>query len=54
MRILLVSDSYGLVDGVSRSIDAELEFFRERGDTVVVVSTNTAYTRTYKLVAYRD
>ena len=54
MRILLVSDSYGLVDGVSRSISAELEFFRERGDTVVVVSTNTPYTRTYKLVAYRD
>lgn len=54
MRILLVSDSYGLVDGVSRSIEAELEFFRERGDTVVVVSTNTDYTRTYKLSAYRD
>ena len=53
MRILLVSDSYGLVDGVSRSIDAELEFFRERGDTVVVVSTNTEHTRTYHLVAYR-
>lgn len=54
MRILLVSDSYGLIDGVSRSVDAELEFFRERGDTVVVVSTNTAHTRTYKLAAYRD
>ena len=53
MRILLVSDSYGMVDGVSRSIEAELEFFRERGDTVVVVSTNTEHTRTYHLVAYR-
>lgn len=53
MRILLVSDSYGLVDGVSRSIEAELAYFRERGDTVVVVSTNTEHTRTYHLVAYR-
>ncbi len=53
MRILLVSDSYGLIDGVSRSIEAELEYFRERGDTVVVVSTNTEHTRTYHLVAYR-
>ena len=53
MRILLVSDSYGLVDGVSRSIEAELAFFRERGDTVVVVSTNTEHTRIYHLVAYR-
>ena len=53
MRILLVSDSYGLVDGVSRSIKAELAYFRERGDTVVVVSTNTEHTRTYHLVAYR-
>jgi len=53
VRILLVSDSYGLVDGVSRSIDAELAYFRERGDTVVVVSTNTEHTRTYHLVAYR-
>ncbi len=54
MRILLVSDSYGLIDGVSRSVESELAFFRARGDTVVVVSTNTAYTRTYKLAAYRD
>lgn len=54
MRILLVSDSYGLIDGVSRSVESELAFFRERGDTVVVVSTNTVYTRTYKLAAYRD
>lgn len=53
MRILLVSDSYGLVDGVSRSIEAELAYFRERGDTVVVVSTNTGHTRTYHLAAYR-
>ncbi len=53
MRILLVSDSYGLVDGVSRSIMAELAYFRERGDTVVVVSTNTEHTRTYHLAAYR-
>ena len=53
MRILLVSDSYGLVDGVSRSIEAELAYFRERGDTVVVVSTNTEHTRTYHLAAYR-
>lgn len=54
MRILLVSDSYGLIDGVSRSVESELEFFRERGDTVVVVSTNTPHTRTYRLAAYRD
>ena len=54
MRILLVSDSYGLIDGVSRSVESEVAFFRERGDTVVVVSTNTRYTRTYKLAAYRD
>ena len=53
MRILLVSDSYGLVDGVSRSIEAELAYFRERSDTVVVVSTNTEHTRTYHLAAYR-
>lgn len=54
MRILLVSDSYGLIDGVSRSVESEVAFFRERGDTVVVVSTNTRHTRTYKLAAYRD
>ena len=54
MRILIVSDSYGLIDGVSRSIESELEYFRERGDEVVVVSTNTKYTSTYKLAAYRD
>ena len=54
MKILLVSDSYGLVDGVSRSIETELQFFQDRGDTVTVISTNTAYTSTYKLSAYRN
>ena len=54
MHVLLVSDSHGIVDGVSLSVATEIQHLRARGHRVSVVSTSTSLTTDYLLGGFRE
>lgn len=53
MHILLISDTYKLVDGVSMHVGQEEEYFKSKGHKVTVVSTCTRYTTNYYVRRYK-
>ncbi|MFW6365661.1 MAG: glycosyltransferase family 4 protein [Spirochaetota bacterium] len=53
MHILLISDTYKLIDGVSMHVAQEERYFKSRGHRVTVISTSTQYTTNYYVKRFK-
>jgi glycosyltransferase involved in cell wall biosynthesis len=53
MHILLISDTYKLIDGVSMHVGQEERYFRKMGHKVTVISTSTRFTQNYYVKRFK-
>ncbi len=53
MHILLISDTYKLIDGVSMHVSQEEKYFKSQGHTVTVISTSTQFTTNYYVKRFK-